>query len=274
MRTGASYSTSANRTCFLGILELLRNGFWHQISLILLLFAAVSFVAVPPLDAQTTSLRVSPPAGLTAKTNTQQAEKIADRQRKALAGMAVSIVHQQSSVRKQLRNQPSGGFFNLPPLPDIAPDRYSPPCDSLPAADVDNLINTAAQRTSVEPELIRSVMKQESAFRPCAVSPKGAMGLMQLLPATAADLGVKDPFEPQANVLAGATLLKQLMNRYGGDLSLTLGAYNAGPGKVDAAMGVPMIPETLDYVSRILSRLSSSHPTPPEPVPGKDEEPD
>jgi hypothetical protein len=94
---------------------------------------------------------------------------------------------------------------------------------------------------------------------------------MQLLPATAADLGVKDPFEPEANVVGGATLLKQLMDRYGGDLSLTLGAYNAGPGKVDAAMGVPMIPETLDYVSRILSRLSSAHSPQPATISGLDE---
>jgi soluble lytic murein transglycosylase-like protein len=102
-------------------------------------------------------------------------------------------------------------------------------------------------------------MWQESDFRNCAVSAKGALGLMQLLPSTADGLGVKDPFDPEANVLGGARLLRQLMDRYGGDLSLTLSAYNAGSAKVDATMGVPMIPETLNYVNRILSRLSFLH---------------
>ena len=101
-------------------------------------------------------------------------------------------------------------------------------------------------------------MRQESAFKPCAVSAKGAMGLMQLIPGTAAGLGVKDPFDPEQNVLGGAKLLKQLMDRYSGDLSMTLSAYNAGTRPVDAADGVPMIPETIDYVSRILARLSAS----------------
>jgi soluble lytic murein transglycosylase-like protein len=79
---------------------------------------------------------------------------------------------------------------------------------------------------------------------------------MQLMPATAGDLGVNDALDPEANVLGGARLLRQLMNRYRGDLSLTLSAYNAGTRTVDATMGVPAIPETVDYVSRILSMLS------------------
>jgi soluble lytic murein transglycosylase-like protein len=239
-----------------------------RLSFVLLFIAAVSHLTSICLNAQTRLSQPLSSPGPAADTARRQSEKIAERQEKALAGMAVSIVHQQSSVRRQLRNPQSAGFFNLPALDNITPGRAAPRCDSLPADDIDNLVNTAAQRTSVEPELIRSVMRQESAFRPCAVSPKGAIGLMQLLPETAADLGVKDPFEPQANVLGGATLLKQLMDRYGGDLSLTLGAYNAGPGKVDAAMGVPMIPETLDYVSRILSRLSSTHSPQPATAPG------
>ena len=82
------------------------------------------------------------------------------------------------------------------------------------------------------------------------------MGLMQLIPGTAAELGVRDAFDPAQNVLGGAKLLKQLMDRYSGDLSMTLSAYNAGTRPVDAAAGVPMIPETIDYVSRILAKLS------------------
>jgi soluble lytic murein transglycosylase-like protein len=81
------------------------------------------------------------------------------------------------------------------------------------------------------------------------------MGLMQLMPATASQFGVPNPFDPAGNVEAGATFLKQLLERYGGDLTLALGAYNAGPAKVDAAAGVPKIPETQEYIRRILSTL-------------------
>jgi soluble lytic murein transglycosylase-like protein len=81
------------------------------------------------------------------------------------------------------------------------------------------------------------------------------MGLMQLMPASASQLGVSNPFDPEANVDAGAKLLKELLTRYGGDLPLALGAYNAGPARVDAAAGVPGIPETQEYVKRILSGL-------------------
>jgi soluble lytic murein transglycosylase-like protein len=140
-------------------------------------------------------------------------------------------------------------------------------CSPMPSDDINALVETAAASTSVSAELIRSVMRQESAFRPCAVSAKGAMGLMQLIPGTAAELGVKDAFDPEQNVLGGAKLLKQLMNRYSGDLSLTLSAYNAGTRPVDAAAGVPMIPETIDYVSRILARLSAGIQSVPESDP-------
>ena len=137
-----------------------------------------------------------------------------------------------------------------------APAPGAADCESLPSSEVDSLVEHAAKRQDLDEETLRAVIQQESAFRPCAVSPKGAMGLMQLMPATATQLGVPNPFEPVANVDAGAKLLKELLVRYGGDLSLSLGAYNAGPAEVDAAGGVPDIPETQDYVKRILSTLS------------------
>jgi soluble lytic murein transglycosylase-like protein len=177
--------------------------------------------------------------------------------------MAESISIQQRSTNSQrlsIKRQPfywaSSDFF-ADPLPSFVP-APAIPCDALPPGQIDELVNDAAENTSIAPELIRSVMRQESGFRPCAVSAKGALGLMQLVPATASRLGVTDAFDPEANVLGGARLLKQLLEHYGGDLSLTLSAYNAGTRKVDAAMGVPMIPETIDYVSRILSRLADS----------------
>jgi soluble lytic murein transglycosylase-like protein len=170
--------------------------------------------------------------------------------------MAESVAGQQSSIDRHRPSPDTGYFFVFPPPVSLNPAAADLRCDSLPPGEIDALVDTAAERASISPQLIRSVMQQESSFRVCAVSAKGALGLMQLLPATASQLGVTNAFDPQANVLGGATLLKQLMERYGGDLSLTLSAYNAGPGRVDAATGVPMIPETIEFVRKILSRLS------------------
>src|SRR6185437_12592324 len=182
------------------------------------------------------------------------------RQRRSVASMADSLANQQRALTKQRGASLAADFFRPPPW-RTAPSAPVPSgCDSLPAKFIDSLIDSASKTSSVAPELIRGVMQQESAFRPCAVSPKGAMGLMQLEPGTAADLGVKDPFDPADNVLGGARLLRQLLNRYDGDLSMTLGAYNAGAGRVDAAMGVPAIPETVDYVKRILDKLPAASP--------------
>jgi soluble lytic murein transglycosylase-like protein len=173
--------------------------------------------------------------------------------------MERSVARQRASVAKQAGQAEAGGFFVLPPparlgatVAAIAPFAD---CDPLPAAQVDSLVQKSAKSQDLDEQVLRGVMQQESAFRPCAVSPKGAMGLMQLMPATANQFGVPDPFDPAGNVEAGAAFLKQLLVRYGGDLNLDLGAYNAGPAKVDAAAGVPKIPETQDYVNRVLSTV-------------------
>jgi soluble lytic murein transglycosylase-like protein len=182
------------------------------------------------------------------------------RQRRSIESMADSLAIQQRSLTKQRGASLAADFFRPAPWRAAQPSPVPSGCDSLPPAFIDSLIDSASRTSSVAPELIRGVMQQESAFRPCAVSPKGAMGLMQLEPGTAADLGVKNPFDPADNVLGGARLLRQLLNRYDGDLSLTLSAYNAGAGRVDAAMGVPAIPETIDYVKRILENLPAESP--------------
>jgi soluble lytic murein transglycosylase-like protein len=128
-------------------------------------------------------------------------------------------------------------------------------CDPLPLLRQRQLMDSAAQKSGVSVQLLEAVVQQESGFRPCSVSPKGAMGLMQLMPATAEEMGATDPFDPDQNVEAGARLLKVLMDRYGGDLNRVLGAYNAGPKRVDDAGGVPAIPETIKYVEGILGKL-------------------
>jgi soluble lytic murein transglycosylase-like protein len=117
--------------------------------------------------------------------------------------------------------------------------------------DIDNAIEQAAARHNVDPNLVRAVVKVESNFNPNAVSRKGAMGLMQLMPSTARQLKVKNPFDPEQNVDAGVRQLKQLLESYDGDIKLTLAAYNAGAGAVARSSGVPHYAETQNYVRRI-----------------------
>ena len=124
-------------------------------------------------------------------------------------------------------------------------------------SDFDALIQAASERYGVDRNLIRSVIRAESNFNPNAVSSAGARGLMQLMPATAASLGVSDSFDPEQNIDGGVRLLRDLLKRYSGDVSLALAAYNAGPGAVDRYGGIPPYQETQTYVSRILGYLES-----------------
>lgn len=117
--------------------------------------------------------------------------------------------------------------------------------------EIDSSIVMAAARHNVDPNLVRAVVKVESNFNSNAVSRKGAMGLMQLMPSTARSLNVKNPFDPEQNVDAGVRHLKQLLENYGGDVDLTLAAYNAGSGAVARSAGVPRYAETQNYVRRI-----------------------
>ena len=171
-----------------------------------------------------------------------------DSIKKQLASVAI----QRESVRKQKElatryRAPSAAF---------APEAAEPmECDPLPVADIAPVIDAAAQTHQLRPKLLRAVIEQESASRPCAVSPKGAQGLMQLMPAAIEQFHVTDAFDPTQNVEAGAEFLKQLLDKYKGNLSLVLAAYNAGPTAVDRAGGIPDIKETKDYVDAILKKL-------------------
>jgi soluble lytic murein transglycosylase-like protein len=158
-----------------------------------------------------------------------------------------------------------GGEIGLPPdlLRGLVPDEV---VEEIAAAegDVRTLARAAAERYGLDPELVLAVVGVESAFESRAVSPKGAQGLMQLMPATAADLGVVDVFDPAANLDAGSRHLEALLRQYRGDLRRTLAAYNAGPGAVARHGGVPPYRETQEYIRRVMRRYST-RPIAPSP---------
>jgi soluble lytic murein transglycosylase-like protein len=184
-----------------------------------------------------------------------------ERQRQAMMGQDGSITRQKASVARQAASaasQPASAFGATPPafaVSQVQMPASGPECEPMDSARLEPLIAKASTDHALTPDLLRAIIRRESAGRPCAVSRAGAMGLMQLMPGTASDLRVSNPFDPEQNISAGSRFLRLMLDRYGGDLSLALGAYNAGPGKVDAAGGVPAIQETRDYVADILGRM-------------------
>jgi soluble lytic murein transglycosylase-like protein len=140
----------------------------------------------------------------------------------------------------------------------VAPPVMPPKVDApLPVRDTRTLVRDAAIRSGLPPTLVESVARVESALRPEAVSPKGALGVMQLMPATARMLDA-DPHDTAQNIDAGARLLRELLIKYGGDVVKALSAYNAGEGAVDRYRGMPPYPETQDYVDKVIRTYVSS----------------
>ncbi len=120
-------------------------------------------------------------------------------------------------------------------------------------ADIDALIEQYSAKNGLDSAFVKAVIKQESGFQPKVTSSCGAMGLMQLMPATANSLGVKDAYDPEQNIAGGTKYLKGLLDRFGGDKSLALAAYNAGPNAVAKYNGIPPYKETQNYVKNIMS---------------------
>ena len=154
-----------------------------------------------------------------------------------------------------------GGEVALPPsevrgvVPDEFIEEVLQEMAAAPAGtDLRALATAAARRHGLDPELVLAVANVESGLKPGAVSPKGASGLMQLMPPTAREMGVTDIFDPVQNLDGGTRYLREMLARYDGDLKRALAAYNAGPGAVDKYKGVPPYRETLAYVRRVLER--------------------
>jgi Transglycosylase SLT domain len=146
---------------------------------------------------------------------------------------------------------PRRGWF---PPPGMRQQPRFPPLVIAPATQspFDEMIRVIADRYGVEYALVKAVIKAESGFNHLAVSPKGAQGLMQLMPDTAAAVRVQDVFMPQDNIEGGVKYLRRLLDRYDGNLALAVAAYNAGPMRVDEVGGIPDIAETREYLARVL----------------------
>lgn len=178
---------------------------------------------------------------------------------------------QGDNTRLYLDGTPESGFLDVPTaeivtfqheedpvhpaLASAAPAaiRPGPPATPVPSeADLHNFISLASDRHQVDADLIASVIRAESGFRTRAVSPKGAQGLMQLMPATAAQLGVTDAFHAESNIDGGTRYLRDLLVRYNDDIPKALAAYNAGPERVAHYGGLPPFRETHAYVARVI----------------------
>jgi soluble lytic murein transglycosylase-like protein len=144
----------------------------------------------------------------------------------------------------------------------LGPDESDPRRErTLSHAEIDRYVEELAAKHNVDPELIRAVIAAESGYNPVATSRKGAQGLMQLMPGTAQQLGVRDAYNAKQNLEAGVRYLRALLDTYNGDLDKALAAYNAGEGAVARAGGVPNIRETQNYVRRITNQYFHSDPT-------------
>ena len=204
---------------------------------------------------------LAPGAAQNMGAQSTQMEAAAKQMEQTESAMASSIQTQMETFRKPGSQGAgtSGGFFvTESSLHSAAEDTVTADCDALSPLRIESLVTEAALTQHVDADLVRAVIRQESGGRPCAVSPNGALGLMQLMPGTAEDLGVADPLDAEANVLGGAKFLRKLLDRYDGDLNRTLGAYNAGPARVDESQGVPPFPETTNYVDSILDALRNA----------------
>ena len=192
------------------------------------------------------------------------------------AEAAVARMSEIQAMISTLRGQPLTGGAAAPPETSFASALQSATAPTATAAvaggestPYDSLIDDAAQRNGVDPALLKGLIRQESGFNPNARSAAGAVGLTQLMPGTAASLGVSDPSDPAQAIEGGAKYLKAQLDRFGGDPAKALAAYNAGPGAVQRFGGVPPYAETQTYVQKVLGyarQYGASQSVSPTPI--------
>jgi soluble lytic murein transglycosylase-like protein len=160
------------------------------------------------------------------------------------------FVNSEPAGRTPHQSAPSG--FHSPKSSEAARiSETNTTNEVVPPDRLERIVREASARHNLDPALVKAVIGVESNWNPTAVSRKGALGLMQLIPTTAGQLGVGNAFDPAQNVEGGTSYLRSLLDRYDGDLELTLAAYNAGPGAVERSGGIPNIRETRSYVQRV-----------------------
>jgi len=162
-----------------------------------------------------------------------------------------------NGTRVRSDERPASGEVRAFPVPGSRTVRSTRTVARPASHQIDAIIERNARAHDLRPELVRAVIQTESAFNPVALSPKGAMGLMQLMPGTAEQYGVKNPYDPEENVRGGTAYLRDLIDRYQGSEELALAAYNAGPAAVDRfGQTVPPYRETRDYLARVRQATS------------------
>ena len=189
----------------------------------------------PKHSSEASRAHVTPPPSVAASTSSAEPSDAASPASPSVLGDSTSTAATEESADAPTPDEPAAAKPTL-----------------------DQMVNEVATRHNVDPQLVRAVIGAESNWNPRAVSRTGAQGLMQLEPSTARQLGVSKSFDPQQNLEGGVTYLRSLLVRYGGDLDKALAAYNAGPGAVDRAGGVPHILETENYVQRVTANYN--HP--------------
>ncbi|MCP5110057.1 MAG: lytic transglycosylase domain-containing protein [bacterium] len=181
-----------------------------------------------------------------------------------LAVPAASVISGVDEAESELASLARSHIPDVYPAALQAPSRVSgaatddavrPECQPIPPSRLRGFLDAIARREHLPVGLLEAVIYRESSFHPCAVSTSGAIGMMQLKPGTAADLGVTDPFDPQQNIQGGARFLRLLLDRYDGNIEPALAAYYAGPGRVDIRDPYSEVPKTRTYVSDILGLL-------------------
>jgi hypothetical protein len=182
--------------------------------------------------------------------------------------MAAGLPERPTAVASVVRADPRTGRLVRSFVPRVVPGRPQPKSASTESGQYAQTVERIARQNQLPPQLIHSVIRVESNYDPYAVSPKGALGLMQLIPSTARRFGVSDVFDPADNIQGGARYLKYLLELYKGDNALALAAYNAGEGAVSRYGGVPPYPETRNYVTQVRKRLeeTAAPNETPEPV--------